>query len=171
MGDKTLSGFIRTEGIGPAIVPGDKGDSVNGELYAVEPEALSEIDEYEGDEYPRELVQLNDGTEAYVYVYKPKQNKESIGSVEKYVKHTALNLGMVARNLAFLDSKSLKTRLEELANDLYYAIIPPWTHHADKELQDMARHTIWKWFMCGYASDEEYAAGCMEKEGSRITFN
>jgi len=168
LGDKTLSGFIRTEGTGPAIVPGGKNDTVDGELYAVEPEVLSEIDEYEGSEYPRELVQLDDGTEAYVYIYKPKQNKESIGSVEKYVKHTALNLGMVARNLAFLDKKSLRARLEGLANELYYAIIPPWTHHSNEELQDMVRHTVWKWFMCGFASDEEYSEKCLEKNASKI---
>jgi gamma-glutamylcyclotransferase (GGCT)/AIG2-like uncharacterized protein YtfP len=75
LGNKILPGFVRTEGIGPAIIPGDEGDSVEGELYSVEPEALEKIDEYEGDEYPRELARLEDGTEVSAYIYRPKQKK------------------------------------------------------------------------------------------------
>jgi len=71
LGKKTLKGFRRTEGHGPAIVPGNKDDSVNGELYSVDLETLKEIDEYEGEEYIRELVELNDQSKAYAYVYSP----------------------------------------------------------------------------------------------------
>jgi len=169
LGNKILPGFVRTEGIGPAIIPGDEGDSVEGELYQVEPEALEKIDEYEGDEYPRELVRLEDGTEVSAYIYRPKQKKEPIGLIEKYIKHTALNLGQAARDIVSLHDhpaednvpESIKHRLKQLANNLYYAIIPPWTHHTGEELQDMARHTVWKWFLCGYMDDEYYEEECL----------
>jgi gamma-glutamylcyclotransferase (GGCT)/AIG2-like uncharacterized protein YtfP len=72
LGESTLKGFRRTKGEGPAIVPGGKNDSVEGELYQVDLEVLEKIDEYEGAEYPRELVKLEGGEDAYVYVYRPK---------------------------------------------------------------------------------------------------
>lgn len=73
LGNKVLPGFVRTEGAGPAIIPGDKDDHVKGELYQVGPEALEKIDEYEGDEYPREIAFLEDESEVNVYVYRPKE--------------------------------------------------------------------------------------------------
>jgi len=73
LGNKTLPGFVRTKGAGPAIVPGDKDDFIEGELYQVGPEVLEKIDEYEGDEYPRELAILEDESEVNVYVYRPKE--------------------------------------------------------------------------------------------------
>jgi gamma-glutamylcyclotransferase (GGCT)/AIG2-like uncharacterized protein YtfP len=73
LGNKALPGFVRTESTGPAIIPGDEDDFVEGELYQVEPEALEKIDEYEGDEYPREVAFLEDESEVNVYVYRPKE--------------------------------------------------------------------------------------------------
>tara|TARA_Y100000310_G_scaffold274863_1_gene291143 strand:- start:43 stop:417 length:375 start_codon:yes stop_codon:yes gene_type:complete len=73
LGNKTLPGFVRTKGAGPAIIPGDEDDFVEGELYQVEPEALEKIDEYEGEEYPRELAILDDESEVNVYVYRSKE--------------------------------------------------------------------------------------------------
>lgn len=71
-----LFGFKRSEGIGPAIMPGGEDDLVEGELYQVDSEVLDKIDEYEGDEYIRELVELDDGSEAYAYIYVPIEGIE-----------------------------------------------------------------------------------------------
>ncbi|HIB01515.1 MAG TPA: gamma-glutamylcyclotransferase [Phycisphaerales bacterium] len=78
LGERVLFGYARTIGVGPAIIPNDEDDHVLGELYGVEPEVLEKIDEYEGAEYPWELVRLEDGTEVNAYIYKPKQNKEPV---------------------------------------------------------------------------------------------
>jgi hypothetical protein len=96
---------------------------------------------------------------------------EEISRAEQYVKHAALNLGMVYRNLKNMPFKhpkeedvpdSIKRRLSELANDLYYTVLPPWTHHTDEDLQSMAKHTVWKYFLCGaMESDEEYEKECL----------
>ena len=77
LGERVLFGYTRTIGIGPAIVPNNEDDYILGELYSVRPNVLEEIDEYEGEEYPRELVSLEDGSEAYAYIYRPKHKSLS----------------------------------------------------------------------------------------------
>ncbi|MAE81101.1 MAG: hypothetical protein CMB80_00085 [Flammeovirgaceae bacterium] len=96
---------------------------------------------------------------------------EKISRTEQYIKHAALNLGMVARNVIGFFKKhpeekdlpdSIRRRLAELQNDFKYTVLPPWTHHTDEDLQDMAKHTVWKYFPCGYMeSDEEYEKECL----------
>jgi hypothetical protein len=88
--------------------------------------------------------------------------EEDLSRTAKYLKHTALNLGMVARNLVGpqASDKDLKVRLEEIFNDLYYAAIPPWTHHTEEDLQSMSGRSAWEWFLCGYMSDEQYKEKC-----------
>ena len=86
--------------------------------------------------------------------------EEDISRTEEYVKHTALNLGMVARNLVGRHDKNLKVRLKEIFNDLYYAAIPPRTHHTKEDLQSMSDRSAWKWFLCGYMDDEQYEEEC-----------
>jgi len=137
LGERVLFGYARTIGVGPAIIPNDEDDYVLGELYSVKPEVLEEIDEYEGEDYPRELVELEDGSEVYAYIYRPQLDKFASGDKlslsEKYIKHTALNLGQAARDIANLHDHpaednvpdSIKHRLKQLTNNLYYAIIPP----------------------------------------------
>lgn len=73
--DVSLPEFVRSTGIGPAIIRGTENDSVNGELYQVDLKTLKEIDEHEGHHYPRETVVLADGREAYAYVYNESLNK------------------------------------------------------------------------------------------------
>ncbi len=51
----------------PAFEP-RQGDNVQGEVYEVDQETLSEVDQYEGPEFQRRRVRLEDGTIAYVYV-------------------------------------------------------------------------------------------------------
>ena len=86
--------------------------------------------------------------------------EEDLSQTAKYLKHTALNLGMVARNLVGPHDKNLKVRLKEIFNDLYYAAIPPWTHHTEEDLQSMSGRSAWDWFLCGYMDDEQYKEKC-----------
>lgn len=54
----------------PALVePGDA--AVSGELYRVPPALLPDLDAYEGDEYVRRAVVLEDGREVTAYVMQP----------------------------------------------------------------------------------------------------
>lgn len=104
LGESTLKGFRRTEGEGPAIVPGDKNDSVDGELYDIDLETLKEIDEYEGEEYIRELVELEDGSKAYAYVYFP---------IEK-IKAEDIHDAADAAKIKWDDNEEFMNRTEEL---------------------------------------------------------
>jgi hypothetical protein len=88
---------------------------------------------------------------------------------EEYVKHTALNLGQAARAVVNLHKmhpdesdlpRSIRRSLLELANNLYYAIIPPHTHHTPDELKDLARLRVWEWFLCGYGDREYWQSHC-----------
>ena len=89
-------------------------------------------------------------------------NEEDISRTEQYIKHAALNAGMVARNIVGARDKNLMHRLKEIFNDFYYTIVPPWTHHSDEELQSMKKNTAWKWFKCGYMeNDEQYEEECL----------
>ncbi len=64
----TLNNYHRIQRVGgPAIEP-RQGDNVQGEVYEVDQETLSEVDQYEGPEFQRRRVRLEDGTIAYVYV-------------------------------------------------------------------------------------------------------
>ena len=104
LGDATLPKFVRTEGIGPAIIEGERDDNVRGELYRVDLKTLGEIDEYEGCQYPRELVTLDDGSEAYAYVYREDLRPEDI--------HKAAN----DNGISWDDDKDFMSRSKELTN-------------------------------------------------------
>ena len=89
-------------------------------------------------------------------------NEENIGRSEQYIKHAALNLGIAAREGKKLISGEENAELKELTKALYYALVRPWTHHTDEELQSMAKNTVWKWFECGYMeNDEQYEEECL----------
>ena len=88
--------------------------------------------------------------------------EEDIGRIEQYVKHAALNLGMAARQGKGLISGDEDAKLKELAKDLYYTLVRPWTHHTDEDLQSMAKNTVLKWFECGYMeSEKQYEEECL----------
>ena len=88
--------------------------------------------------------------------------EEDIGRTEQYIKHAALNLGMAARRGKGLISGDEDAKLKELAKDLYYTLVRPWTHHTEDELRGLAKNTVWKWFECGYMeSDEQYEEECL----------
>ena len=70
---RTTAGFfLALQGEYPALVRGGEG-SVEGELFRVTAELLTELDRFEGcpDLYLRELVTLDDGTSAQSYLIPP----------------------------------------------------------------------------------------------------
>lgn len=89
--------------------------------------------------------------------------------LEEYAKHSALNFGQVVHGIAhfgshpdidatasrgsiqhLLLSASLRTR--RLANDLFFALIPPHWHHTPQELRGMCDVSLQQWFTYGFAA-------------------
>jgi hypothetical protein len=88
---------------------------------------------------------------------------------EEYAKHTALNLGQALQGLRYLYShprvdaqaprgslahvaRSLRLRARLVANDLFFAAIPPHWHHTREELSVMCDVPIERWFQYGYCA-------------------
>jgi hypothetical protein len=110
------------------------------------------------------LDKMTDEELSIIYTALKERDKEEEGlsRTEQYVKHAALNLGMAVRQGKGLISGDKDAKLKELVKDLYYTLVPPWTHHVDEELQDLAKNTVWKWFECGYMkNDEQYEEECL----------
>jgi hypothetical protein len=89
-------------------------------------------------------------------------------NLEEYWKHTALNMGHVFKHLRFFytypetekraSRGSLKyfllsfgKRSERVGNNLFYALIPPRSHHSAKELESMRAASARAWFLYGLA--------------------
>lgn len=87
--------------------------------------------------------------------------------VEEYAKHTALNLGQALQGLRYFTSHpdidarasrggvrhavlSMALRSRRVANDLWFATIPPHWHHTPDELKGMTAVSIARWFQYGY---------------------
>jgi len=92
-----------------------------------------------------------------------------VSLAEEYAKHSALNFGQVLHGIAHLGSHpdfdavaprgglrhlglSALLRSKRIANDLFFAVIPPHWHHTPDELRVMREVPIHKWFMYGYAA-------------------
>jgi hypothetical protein len=90
--------------------------------------------------------------------------------LRKYGKHSALNLGQVARHMRYpvdlpgsegkLDA--LKQRARYAANDAYYATIPPSTHHTQEEIDELDDYTFRELLRMGY--DPDYAEEILDKD-------
>ena len=91
----------------------------------------------------------------------------TIQFLEEYAKHTALNLGQALQGIRYLyshpsvDAKanrgsakhvamSFALRSKRIANDLFFATIPPHWHHTPDELRGMTQVPISHWFQYGY---------------------
>ncbi|HWO17358.1 MAG TPA: hypothetical protein VNO30_01235 [Kofleriaceae bacterium] len=89
--------------------------------------------------------------------------------IEEYAKHTALNMGQALQGLRYLAShpdidahaprgtlrhaaRSVVLRSKRVANDLFFAAIPPHWHHTREELAVMTRVPIHRWFQYGYCA-------------------
>ena len=96
---------------------------------------------------------------------------ESVGAYEAYVKHTALNLGQAARDLRYLGEhpdektvlRSFSKRIKQLATNLFYAAIPPQSHHTPEELEALSERTVTEWFLQGYAPWKYGRSGSAEQ--------
>ena len=87
----------------------------------------------------------------------------------EYFKHAVLNLGQALQGIRFVHSHpdidavaqrgtprhvllSLVLRTRRIANDLFFAAIPPHWHHSADELQALHREPVRRWFQYGYCA-------------------
>ncbi|WP_413288283.1 hypothetical protein [Bdellovibrio sp. HCB337] len=87
---------------------------------------------------------------------------------EEYLKHTALNLGQLARDFRYFyyhpdadkvaKEGSLRhyvyssgRRVKSMGNNLFYSVIPPHWHHTAEDLMTMPAGSMKEWFLHGYA--------------------
>lgn len=88
---------------------------------------------------------------------------------EEYLKHCALNLGQALQGFRYFYSHpdmdsvaprgsiahialSIQIRSKRVANDLFFALIPPHWHHTPQELSAMCRVSLVRWFQYGYCA-------------------
>lgn len=86
-----------------------------------------------------------------------------------YARHTALNLGQALQGARYLHShpdvdrvaprgtvehlaRSVALRSRRVANDLFFAAIPPQWHHTAEELASMEGISLRRWFRYGYCA-------------------
>jgi len=89
--------------------------------------------------------------------------------VEEYAKHCSLNLGQALQGIRYLHSHpdidaiatrgtllhvalSAQLRSKRVANDLFFALVPPHWHHSREELSVMTRISLSRWFQYGYCA-------------------
>jgi hypothetical protein len=89
--------------------------------------------------------------------------------LEEYAKHSVLNLGQAMHGLRYIYSHpdcdeaaapgtgkhlalSLSLRAKRIANDFFFAVIPPHWHHTDEDLRVMRTVPLRKWFFYGYSA-------------------
>jgi hypothetical protein len=88
---------------------------------------------------------------------------------EEYAKHAALNFGQALQGLRYffshpdIDAQASRGSLSHallsaalrgprVANDLFFAALPPHWHHTREELADMTRTPFRRWFQYGYCA-------------------
>lgn len=86
---------------------------------------------------------------------------------EVYLKHAALNFGQACQSLRYLFShphadqlaprgtirhllRSFGLRSRLILNDLFFAMLPPQTHHSSDELASLRGISLQRWFFYGY---------------------
>lgn len=89
--------------------------------------------------------------------------------LEEYAKHTALNLGQALQGIRYFYSHpdadllasrgsfkhvalSGAIRFKRVANDLFFAAIPPHWHHTPSELKVLCEVPLARWFQYGYCA-------------------
>ena len=89
--------------------------------------------------------------------------------LEEYIKHFALNFGQALQGIRYfwshpdIDETALRgtirhatlsagLRSKRVANDLFFALIPPHWHHTREELSSMRRTPTLRWFQYGYCA-------------------
>lgn len=88
---------------------------------------------------------------------------------EEYAKHFALNVGQALQGLRYFYSHpdadelaprrslrhaalSMRLRATRVANDLFFAVLPPHWHHSPEELSAMIGISASRWFQYGYCA-------------------
>jgi hypothetical protein len=88
---------------------------------------------------------------------------------EQYIKHFALNFGQALQGIRYFFSHpdvdrlsprgslkhilfSARLRSKRVANDLFFALVPPHWHHTQEELQAMSGIPTLRWFQYGYCA-------------------
>lgn len=90
-------------------------------------------------------------------------------ALRDYAAHSALNLGQAARDLRYFTdhphanklhrpgtaahalASALAFRTPSLANNLWFAALPPGLHHKPEEIEGLAdQHSLKEWFQLGY---------------------
>ncbi len=129
-------------------------------MWANEPEMARKWEDEEEDD------EKNEGKKTMRLTHSELRHliRESfIDYLRKYGKHSALNLGQVARHVRHpidlpgsegkLDA--LKQRARYAANDAYYAAIPPDTHHTQEEIDELDDYSFMELLRMG--CDPDYA--------------
>ena len=74
LGSAVLPGFrVTNTEFGLGIIQSDEGVSVSGDLVSISPGVRRRLDNSVSREYHRRLVTLEDGSDAYTYIYEPNQ--------------------------------------------------------------------------------------------------
>jgi hypothetical protein len=89
--------------------------------------------------------------------------------LEEYLKHFALNFGQALQGIRYFFSHpdideaarrgtvrhavlSAILRSKRVVNDLFFALIPPHSHHTREELSSMRHTPALRWFQYGYCA-------------------
>jgi hypothetical protein len=104
---------------------------------------------------------------------------------EEYAKHAALNFGQAMQGLRYFFSHpdmdrvarrgslrhafaSVGLRARRIANDLYFALIPPRWHHTREELRGMTQVSMGRWFQYGYCAWRFTGEGAVKPDLSGV---
>ena len=100
---------------------------------------------------------------------------------EEYLKHFALNIGQALQGIRYFWSHpdadklaprgslkhalfSVGIRSRRVANDLFFAVIPPHWHHTREELSGMLNVLVARWFQYGYCAWRFTASGDLKAD-------
>jgi len=89
--------------------------------------------------------------------------------LEEYAKHFALNFGQALQGIRYFFTHpdadpiwprgslrhaliSSSIRAKRIANDLFFAVLPPHWHHGREELRSMRKISFLQWFQYGYCA-------------------
>ena len=101
--------------------------------------------------------------------------------LEEYLKHFALNLGQALQGVRYLFSHpdvdeiasrgsirhaalSARLRSKRVFNDIFFALIPPRTHHSREELGSMRGIPTLRWLQYGYCAWRFTESGEVKEE-------
>src|SRR3954468_22613212 len=104
---------------------------------------------------------------------------------EQYGKHFALNFGQALQGIRYFYSHpdldrvaprasvrhvthSVILRASRVANDLFFALIPPDWHHSAEELAAMRKISFLRWFQYGYCAWRFTETGEVKNDLSNI---